>query len=205
MFKMLLNPAWTAVLSAQHKDKTTSWSHSHNLISEQIIFHACHIKMTLDLNRISSVTAAQPQKCAAGQSQPFPQYNPLFSSSCLQVNASLEEQAFTSAWGLKAKQTFSTAFNSLSESEKKLMNKIKILGSANLPLDEREKVCFTAVIPKSQIEVFICHSNWVIWVWLEMSFFFLQYNTILSIMENIYSTAKVHPQPNISWSLEPGE
>uniref|UniRef100_A0A672ZLH9 Angiotensin-converting enzyme n=1 Tax=Sphaeramia orbicularis TaxID=375764 RepID=A0A672ZLH9_9TELE len=31
----------------------------------------------------------------------------------------------------------------------------------------------------------------------------LQYNTILSTMDNIYSTAKVHPQPNVSWSLEP--
>lgn len=168
-------------------------------------FSRCHIKMTLDLNRISSVTAAQPQKCAAGQSQPFPQYSTLFSSSYLQVNASLEEQAFTSAWGLKAKTTFEKSLELLSESEKKLMDKIKVLGSANLPLDEREKVCFTAVIPKSHIRVFICHSIWVNWVWLEMSFFFLQYNTILSTMENIYSTAKVHPQPNISWSLEPGE
>lgn len=30
------------------------------------------------------------------------------------------------------------------------MNKIKVLGSANLPLDEREEVSFTSVIPKSQ-------------------------------------------------------
>uniref|UniRef100_A0A672ZKE0 Angiotensin-converting enzyme n=1 Tax=Sphaeramia orbicularis TaxID=375764 RepID=A0A672ZKE0_9TELE len=30
-----------------------------------------------------------------------------------------------------------------------------------------------------------------------------EYNTILSTMDNIYSTAKVHPQPNVSWSLEP--
>lgn len=125
-------------------------------------FSRYHIKMTLDLNRISSVTAAQPQKCAAGQSQPFQQYNTLFSSSCLQVTASLEEQAFTSAWGLKAKTTFIKALDSLTESEKKLMNKTKVLGSANLPLDEREKVCFSAVIPKSQIRVFICHSSWVI-------------------------------------------
>ncbi|XP_011602426.2 angiotensin-converting enzyme [Takifugu rubripes] len=89
-------------------------------------------------------------------------------NSKLQVNASLEEQAFTAAWGSKAKTTFVKALDLLSESEKKLMNKIKVLGSANLPLDEREK-----------------------------------YNTILSVMENIYSTAKVHPQPNVSWSLEP--
>ncbi|MEQ2281323.1 hypothetical protein AMECASPLE_029036 [Ameca splendens] len=32
-----------------------------------------------------------------------------------------------------------------------------------------------------------------------------EYNTILSTMDSIYSTAKVFPQPNISWSLEPGE
>uniref|UniRef100_A0A8C9ZSM7 Angiotensin-converting enzyme n=1 Tax=Sander lucioperca TaxID=283035 RepID=A0A8C9ZSM7_SANLU len=31
----------------------------------------------------------------------------------------------------------------------------------------------------------------------------LQYNTILSTMDNIYSTAKVKPAPNVSWSLEP--
>lgn len=45
--------------------------------------------------------------------------------------------------------------NQLSESEKKLLGKIKQLGSANLPLDEREKVCFPSVIPKS-------HHNFVI-------------------------------------------
>ncbi|KAM6897562.1 angiotensin-converting enzyme [Xenentodon cancila] len=30
-----------------------------------------------------------------------------------------------------------------------------------------------------------------------------EYNTILGTMDRIYSTAKVHPQPNISWSLDP--
>eukprot|EP00064_Thunnus_orientalis_P006861 superscaffoldBa00000734_g6880 len=91
-------------------------------------------------------------------------------NSKLQVKASLEEQAFTEAWGKKAKQVFShEIINSLpTPEEKKLMEKIMILGAANLPQEEREK-----------------------------------YNTILSTMDNIYSTAKVHPQPNISWSLEP--
>nr|XP_046233461.1 angiotensin-converting enzyme [Scatophagus argus] len=91
-------------------------------------------------------------------------------NSNLQVTASLEEQAFSSAWGLKAKQVFSPAvLNALSDpKDKKLMGKIKILGAANLPLDKREK-----------------------------------YNEILSEMDKIYSTAKVHPEPNISWSLEP--
>uniref|UniRef100_H3D5P0 Angiotensin-converting enzyme n=1 Tax=Tetraodon nigroviridis TaxID=99883 RepID=H3D5P0_TETNG len=85
-----------------------------------------------------------------------------------QVNATLEDQAFTEAWGLKAKTTFSSSLDLLSNSEKKMMSKIKVLGSANLPLNERE-----------------------------------EYNTILSNMERIYSTAKVHPEPNVSWSLEP--
>ncbi|XP_031698121.1 angiotensin-converting enzyme [Anarrhichthys ocellatus] len=90
-------------------------------------------------------------------------------NSKLQVNASLEEQAFSSAWGLKAKQVFSNGvLESLTPSDGNLMKKIKILGVANLPQKERE-----------------------------------EYNTILSKMDNIYSTAKVHPAPNISWSLEP--
>uniref|UniRef100_A0A8C4IMK9 Angiotensin-converting enzyme n=1 Tax=Dicentrarchus labrax TaxID=13489 RepID=A0A8C4IMK9_DICLA len=86
-------------------------------------------------------------------------------NSMLQVNASLQEQAFSSAWGLKAKTTFSQeVLNSLSDpKDTKLMDKIKTLGAANLPQVERE-----------------------------------EYNTILSTMDNIYSTAKVHPEPNIN-------
>ncbi|XP_068161194.1 angiotensin-converting enzyme [Antennarius striatus] len=88
-------------------------------------------------------------------------------NSALQVNASLEEQAFSEAWGLKAKKLFSP--DPLTDpQDKKLMDKIKLLGVANLPLVERQK-----------------------------------YNTILSTMDSIYSTAKVHPEPNVSWSLEP--
>uniref|UniRef100_A0AAQ5YDC7 Angiotensin-converting enzyme n=1 Tax=Amphiprion ocellaris TaxID=80972 RepID=A0AAQ5YDC7_AMPOC len=91
-------------------------------------------------------------------------------NSKLQVNASLEEQAFAEAWGGKAKQVFTTdVLNSLPDpKDKKLMEKIMVLGAANLPQNERE-----------------------------------EYNTILSTMDNIYSTAKVRPQPNISWSLDP--
>uniref|UniRef100_A0A3P9IDC3 Angiotensin-converting enzyme n=1 Tax=Oryzias latipes TaxID=8090 RepID=A0A3P9IDC3_ORYLA len=91
-------------------------------------------------------------------------------NSKLQVAASLEEQAFIEAWGLKAKTVFTDeVLNTLPDPKnKKLMEKIKSLGAANLPQAEREK-----------------------------------YNTILSTMDSIYSTAKVYPQPNVSWSLEP--
>ncbi|XP_054620316.1 angiotensin-converting enzyme isoform X2 [Dunckerocampus dactyliophorus] len=91
-------------------------------------------------------------------------------NSQLQVNASLEEQAFTEAWGLKAKQVFTRELlDSLPDpKDKKLMSKVMVLGAANLPPTERQ-----------------------------------EYNTILSTMDSIYSTAKVNPQPNISWSLEP--
>uniref|UniRef100_A0A9D2XN38 Angiotensin-converting enzyme n=1 Tax=Nothobranchius furzeri TaxID=105023 RepID=A0A9D2XN38_NOTFU len=87
-------------------------------------------------------------------------------NSNLQVSAALEEQAFTEAWGKKAKQVFSNEL--LDFEDKRLMEGIMLLGPANLPQKERE-----------------------------------EYNTILSIMERIYSTTKVHPRPNISWSLEP--
>ncbi|KAK5905756.1 hypothetical protein CgunFtcFv8_001683 [Champsocephalus gunnari] len=90
-------------------------------------------------------------------------------NSELQVNASLEQQAFSSAWGLKAKQVFTPAvLLTLPNEDKVLMEKIMILGVANLPLAERE-----------------------------------EYNIILSTMSKIYSTTKVHPEPNISWSLDP--
>ncbi|KAM9837051.1 angiotensin-converting enzyme [Aulostomus maculatus] len=87
-----------------------------------------------------------------------------------QVYASLQEQAFTEAWGKKAKTAFTEEIlgNLTDPQDKKLIGKVKILGAANLVQKERE-----------------------------------EYNTILSTMDSIYSTAKVHPQPNISWSLEP--
>ncbi|XP_051925575.1 angiotensin-converting enzyme [Hippocampus zosterae] len=92
------------------------------------------------------------------------QYN-----SQLQVNASLEEQAFTEAWGLKAKRVFTRELlDTLDPKDQKLMSNVMVLGAANLPPEERG-----------------------------------EYNTILSTMDSIYSTAKVHPQPNVSWSLEP--
>ncbi|XP_076008023.1 angiotensin-converting enzyme [Genypterus blacodes] len=91
-------------------------------------------------------------------------------NSALQVNASLDEQAFTEAWGKKAKEVFpQSVLDKLTDTTvKKLMKKISLLGAANLPQAERE-----------------------------------EYNGILSTMDSIYSTAKVHPQPNVTWSLEP--
>uniref|UniRef100_A0A8C9ZT09 Angiotensin-converting enzyme n=1 Tax=Sander lucioperca TaxID=283035 RepID=A0A8C9ZT09_SANLU len=63
-------------------------------------------------------------------------------NSELQVKASLEEQAFSSEWGLKAKQVFSREFTLPDPSDKKLMEKIMLLGVANLPQKDREEVCF---------------------------------------------------------------
>uniref|UniRef100_A0A8C2A5F1 Angiotensin-converting enzyme n=1 Tax=Cyprinus carpio TaxID=7962 RepID=A0A8C2A5F1_CYPCA len=62
-------------------------------------------------------------------------------NSQLQVSASLEEQAFTEAWGQKAKAIFT---DSLMESFtnpdlKKIIRKINVLGPANLPTAEREQ------------------------------------------------------------------
>ncbi|KAM9832332.1 angiotensin-converting enzyme [Neosynchiropus ocellatus] len=87
-----------------------------------------------------------------------------------QVKASLVEQAFTEEWGKKAKAVFTKAvIDTLPDpKDKKLLDKVMVLGPANLPQKERE-----------------------------------EYNTILSTMDNIYSTAKVRPEPNVSWSLEP--
>ncbi|KAM3592839.1 uncharacterized protein V6R79_026353 [Siganus canaliculatus] len=91
-------------------------------------------------------------------------------NSQLQVQASLDEQAFSSAWGLKAKETFTDAvLQSLpDDKQRNLMDKIKVLGPANLDPTKRE-----------------------------------EYNTILSQMDSIYSTAKVSPEPGVVWNLEP--
>ncbi|XP_067100399.1 angiotensin-converting enzyme [Osmerus mordax] len=91
-------------------------------------------------------------------------------NSELQVAASLEEQAFTEAWGKKAKEVFpDTTLTGFAPELQKLIKKINELGAANLPTTERE-----------------------------------EYNTILSTMDKIYSTAKVCPTPGEPcWNLEP--
>jgi len=60
----------------------------------------------------------------------------------LQVSASLEEQAFTEAWGQKAKATFSDSLleTFTNPDLKKIIKKINVLGPANLPTTERERV-----------------------------------------------------------------
>nr|XP_014345475.1 PREDICTED: angiotensin-converting enzyme-like [Latimeria chalumnae] len=86
-----------------------------------------------------------------------------------QINASLEEQEFSAVWGASAK-TFDDILETFPTSLKRLIRQIRVLGVANLKVEERQK-----------------------------------YNTLLSQMDNIYSTAKVCP-PNQStgcWSLEP--
>ncbi|XP_030629868.1 angiotensin-converting enzyme isoform X2 [Chanos chanos] len=87
-----------------------------------------------------------------------------------QIEASLEEQAFTEAWGKKAKELFTDALlDSFTDPDlKKIIKKINVLGAANLDQTERER-----------------------------------YNSILSQMDSIYSTAKVCPKPEECWSLEP--
>uniref|UniRef100_A0AAX7W1A7 Angiotensin-converting enzyme n=1 Tax=Astatotilapia calliptera TaxID=8154 RepID=A0AAX7W1A7_ASTCA len=63
-------------------------------------------------------------------------------NSKLQVSASLEEQAFVEAWGIKAKQVFSSGvLDTLPDpKDKKLMEKIMLLGAANLLPKEREEL-----------------------------------------------------------------
>ena len=63
-------------------------------------------------------------------------------TSLPQVNASLEEQAFTEAWGAKAKALYpeSMLATFTDQVAVKLIKKIKVLGPANLPASERETV-----------------------------------------------------------------
>lgn len=91
-------------------------------------------------------------------------------NSVQQIQASMVEQEFTEAWGMKAKATFpDTLMETFTNPELiKIIKKINVLGAANLPTAEREK-----------------------------------YNTILSQMDSIYSTAKVCPKPDECWALEP--
>ncbi|XP_061410805.1 angiotensin-converting enzyme-like [Lethenteron reissneri] len=57
----------------------------------------------------------------------------------LQVAASLKEQEFTEAWGQKAKDLFGNISHGFNETNKRLLEQIRILGSANLDITEREE------------------------------------------------------------------
>ncbi|KAM9006207.1 angiotensin-converting enzyme isoform X2 [Sarcophilus harrisii] len=89
----------------------------------------------------------------------------------LQEEADLFSQEFTEAWGLKAKKLFDPIWKNFTDPLlQKVINSIRILGSANLPLEQRQK-----------------------------------YNTLLSKMTSIYSSAKVcFPNKTATcWALEP--
>lgn len=121
------------------------------------------------------------------------------------MEASLEEQAFAEAWGAKAKAVFTPlTLDSLSATNKKLMEKINKIGVANLVQADREKVCLRPIFSNQEVVFFLFFFNQS-GALFEHYFPLPQYNTILSQMESIYSTAKVHPEPNVTWSLEPGE
>ncbi|KAF6728427.1 Angiotensin-converting enzyme [Oryzias melastigma] len=92
-------------------------------------------------------------------------------NSRLQVEAFLEFDDFSEAWGLKAKTVFTDELiDSLPDRKDRVMIRgIKILGSANLKKNEREEL-----------------------------------NVILSNMSRIYSTAKISPMPNVSWTIDFG-
>uniref|UniRef100_A0A671V1T5 Angiotensin-converting enzyme n=1 Tax=Sparus aurata TaxID=8175 RepID=A0A671V1T5_SPAAU len=142
--KAALRDEW---LPGNYPDNTTGaqqFLDAYNATAEEVLFYS----VSASWNYNTDITDANSQ---------------------LQVQASLEEQAFSSAWGAKAKLFSKATLDALTDpKDKKLVEKIKILGAANLPPVERE-----------------------------------QYNKILSTMDSIYSTAKVYPEPNVTWSLEP--
>lgn len=120
-----------------------------------------------------------------------------------QVAASLEEQAFAEAWGSKAKAVFTLlTLSNLSATDEKLMGKINKIGVANLVEADRVKVCLRPIFSNQEFFFFFLISQVL---YLNIIFPLPQYNTILNQMESIYSTAKVRPEPNVTWSLEPGE
>lgn len=77
-----------------------------------------------------------------------------------QVAASLEEQAFAEAWGKKAKEVFTDkTLNTLTPTNKKLMEKINKIGVANLALEDREMVCLRPVFSYQEDSVLLNESN----------------------------------------------
>ncbi|KAL4660481.1 angiotensin-converting enzyme [Arapaima gigas] len=142
-----LPPGWQPGLYPSSEAGAQQFVDAYNATAEEVFFYSTSASWTYNTN--------------------LTEYN-----SRKQVEASLEEQAFTEAWGKVAKERFPDNVTGTFKDEqlKKLVKGISILGPANLPTGEREK-----------------------------------YNSILSQMDNIYSTAKVCPpgQEVNCWSLEP--
>uniref|UniRef100_A0A3B4DX39 Angiotensin-converting enzyme n=1 Tax=Pygocentrus nattereri TaxID=42514 RepID=A0A3B4DX39_PYGNA len=140
-----LNPEWQPGAYESSEAGANRFVSDYNTTAEQVFYFSTEASWTYNTN--------------------LTDYN-----SQQQVLASLEEQAFSEAWGQKAKTTFSDALmDTFTNQElKTLIKKINVLGPANLVQTERER-----------------------------------YNTILSQMDNIYSTAKLCPKEGECWSLEP--
>lgn len=65
-----------------------------------------------------------------------------------QVEASLEEQNFTEAWGKKAKELYGSIWSNFSDPQlKKIIGSIQTLGPSNLALDKRQQVGQVVVKP----------------------------------------------------------
>lgn len=82
----------------------------------------------------------------------------------LQVAASLEEQAFTEAWGQKAKATFSDSLMDTFTNPdlKKIIKNINVLGPANLPTAERERVSCHTPLKLWRKELLMIHQDCVL-------------------------------------------
>lgn len=98
------------------------------------------------------------------------------SSLFLQVSASLEEQAFTEAWGQKAKATFPESLleTFTNPDLKKIITKIKVLGPANLPTAERERVNWHIPLKLWRKELLVTHPDCVL---ITLFVFSVQYHS----------------------------
>ncbi|MGH0131856.1 UNVERIFIED_CONTAM: hypothetical protein FKN15_047959 [Acipenser sinensis] len=187
-----------------------------------------HCGLTMQPPKSYSVGGQRSSRAAYRQARrKLMSLSPEMSSLTLQIAASLKEQAFNEAWGNKAKQLFDSILPSFNDKQlKKLISKIRILGVANLPVDERERIAaslkeqafneawgnkakqlFDSILPSfndKQLKKLISKIRILGVANLPVDER-ERYNTILSQMDNIYSTAKVCP-PGVSdkcWSLDP--
>lgn len=91
-------------------------------------------------NKVLHITMKMFLGCCSRESKMRFSVSWWFTSWLWKVAASLEEQAFTSEWGLKAKVFSEGTLKTLTPTQMKLMDKIKKLGVANLAEEDREKV-----------------------------------------------------------------